>query len=214
MPVTYRPSSFQWLAVAEPEIDFDSWGIATATVLFRGPRPGKKVAEQKITAFKEMDGNSNMRLLRYKSVNTTPSFPSISAEYVGFLNGLPVAKSVSAISAQSVRVVGKDPTSGKTYAATIAYRAPQTTWDWWENTTPAETPRNATVLSTLDPLKSIDFMQIESQDGDTVIPISAFTAVINAIIPVVTIDDYVVDPIVPNAIWHCTSIVTNKIIGT
>lgn len=203
-----------WKQVAEPEWTSPGWEIKRASVLYRGPRTGKTAFENTIFDFETMPGNPAMRLESWQSKNTTPSFPGVEKTFVGFRNGLPPAKGVPSISAQVARVTGTDTASGQKVSASVAYRASRTTWEWWENSFPSSNPRYAYVLFQNDPRNQIDYVQIENADGQTTVPYSSFVAIINALALELVVEDYTTEPIVPNAIWRCSSTIDWRIRST
>lgn len=210
MSVTFIPN-VAWQRVAEPEWVVDSWGIATATIKWRGPRPGKEAAENQFQRFASLPlaGFTGMRLNRYKSANATPSFPAIDVEYVGFRGGVPPPMGTPSISNQVIQVNGTDQASGNKFSAQVSYYASRTQWEWWEVGTPSyTTPRYSTVLNQQPP--QIDWAQIVNQDPTQGVAASELTAAFNLLIPEIVISDYVVTPIVPNAIYRCTSSVDYK----
>lgn len=213
MPVVYIPDSLRWQPTAEPEWGVESWSISTATQLFRGPRPSKKSAEEIIVRFQNLPGYTFMRLDRWVSQNMTASFPAIIGTYVGFRYGIPPAKGIPSLTSQSLSVTGKDTDTGLSVSGTVLYLANRTTWDWWEVKQPAILPRYNTVLVKQNPLSFIQSISVQpAADGS--VPISAFTAIINALIPELVISDYQQEPVVPGAIWHCTSTIDYKLISS
>lgn len=210
MPVKYIPL-VPWQQVAEAEWDKPGFEISRATILFRGPRTTLAAAESKIADFETMPGFGTMRMERWQAKNITPSFPGIEKIYVGFRNGVPTPKPTSGISAQTARLSGVDNTSGQKVSATVTYRASRTTWEYWSISRPPLSPIYQQVIYPVNPITTIDSFQFETQDGNTTVPLSSITAIINAAVPEFIVSDYTTEMIIPNAIWHCTSTVDYRL---
>lgn len=208
-----------WLQVAEPEWTKMCWDISRASILFRGPRPGKTSFENGIADFESMPGYAGMRLIEYQSKNQTASFPAVEKMYVGFRFGVPQVKGTSSYSAQTARVSGVNPTMGNKVSATISYKASRTLWEWWETATPAATARYANdMINPVDPRVQITngeaIVQIETEDGSTTVALSDLGTIINAAVPFVYVSDYTPEPIIPGAIWKCSATIDYKIRGS
>lgn len=222
MPVVYRPASARFTQIAIPEWSLNGWEMDEASIMYGGPRPDSDRFLGTVARFEVMPGFQRMYLRQAQRRNATPSFPRVEKQYVGFKSGvIPPVKRVNDTSSQTVSGQGVDnttssPTSGKTISGQVTYNAAQTTWTWFELSTPAPKPRYASVDQDRDPeITEVSVNPITGDDGKIVMPtFSALTAVINSLKQELVVSDYEREEVVKGILWACRSIVQHRIKGS
>jgi hypothetical protein len=200
-----------WKAIDAPKWTLDGWGVDHAIVPYCGRKDKKDSFLSAIERFAALAGYEKVRLATANQSGGTINIPIVDLNFVGFRNGtIPPAKPANGTSAQSIALNGVTIASqvpGIT-SGTISYKASRTTWTWFETSVPDALPRFNTVDQKTDPFLTITSFPTNSLTFDKSL---ALTQLRLLFLAKEVVAEYVREPLIPNALYACSSTVDYKL---